>query len=287
MSAVARCLHEADHRWYSSALSASTASGDSGIPVTPPTNTHSGKVALVTGASRGIGRVTAIALARAGAAVSVHYAMDEQAARKTVQQIEDEGGRAIAVCGDVSVREDVRRLVAEVEHRLGDIDILVNNAGINHFVSVFNTTAADFDRLLAVNTTGAFHCVQAVVSGMRRRNWGRIISVSSDCGKRGGKISGVHFSASKAALQGLTRSLARQLAQYGITANDVAPASILTERWEHLLSKDEIEAKGRLVPTGRMGRPEDVASAICFLASPAAEFITGVSLDVAGGAYIG
>jgi len=181
----------------------------------------------------------------------------------------------------------VRRLVDEVEQRLGGVDILINNAGMNQFISVFDTTPADFDRLLSVNTTGAFHCVQAVVSGMRERRWGRIISVSSDCGKRGGKISGVHFSASKAALQGLTRSLARQLAPYGITANDVAPASILTERWAALLSDEEIEAKGQLVPAGRMGRPEDVAAAICYLASPAAEFITGVSLDVAGGAYIG
>ncbi len=251
------------------------------------TLTLTGKVALVTGASRGIGRATALALARSGSAVAIHYVNDEESARATVDVIKAAGGSAVAVCGDVSARDDVRRMVAVVEANLGPVEILINNAGINQFVAVSDTTVDDFDRLLAVNTTGAFHCTQAVVDGMRQRGWGRIISVSSDCGKRGGKISGVHFSASKAALQGFTRCLARQLAPYGITANDVAPASILTERWQRALSADEIAARGQSIPLGRMGQADDVAAAICFLASPAAGFITGVSLDVAGGAFIG
>lgn len=251
------------------------------------TLTLAGKVALVTGASRGIGRASAIALARSGAAVAVHYVQGEALSNKTVAAIEAAGGRAISVRADIVSRAEVRRMVSAIELALGPVDILVNNAGINQFVGIADTSIEDFDLVLAVNATGAFNCVQAVVEGMRLRGWGRIISVSSDCGKRGGKISGVHFSASKAALQGLTRSLARQLAPYGITANDVAPASILTERWERALTAEQVAARAKSIPVGRMGVAGDVAAAVCFLSSPGCSFITGASLDVAGGAYIG
>jgi NAD(P)-dependent dehydrogenase (short-subunit alcohol dehydrogenase family) len=170
---------------------------------------------------------------------------------------------------------------------LGEVDILVNNAGVHAAAPMLETTEEAFDRVVAINVTGAFLCARAVAPGMCARRYGRIIGISSDCGKRGGKVSGVHFSASKAALQGLTRSLARQLAPHGVTANDVAPSLIETERWHETLHPASIALRAARVPVGRLGRPGDVAAAVLYLASDKAGFVTGASIDVAGGGYIG
>jgi len=244
-----------------------------------------GKVALVTGAGQGIGKATAVALAEAGVAVGVN---DRE--RPSGQAVADEicrgGGRAIALEADITRADQVRAMVATLLEAFGRVDILVNNAGINQMISVFDTTEADWDRLMAVNLTGAFHCVQAVIGRMRDQGGGRIINVSSDCGKRGGKISGVHFSDSKAALQAFTKGLARQLAPYQITVNDVAPASILTERVQQSRTPEQLEAMVGQIPLGRLGKATDVAYAIRFLASDEAVHITGASLDVGGGALI-
>ncbi len=245
-----------------------------------------GKTALVTGSSRGIGPAIATLLGAEGAAVGVHCHKSVSAAEEVVATIEASGGRARVLQGDVGNENDVERFVSELTDAFGPVDILVNNAGINHFVPIFETTEADFERLVRVNTTGAFLCARAVASTMRDRRYGRIINVSSDCGKRGGKVSGVHFSASKAALQGLTRSLTRQLSPFGITVNDVAPATILTERLDATLTEEQRAARTSAIPIGRMGRPEDVAAAVGFLASDQAGFITGASIDVSGGARI-
>lgn len=251
-----------------------------------PDRDMAGRVALVTGASRGIGAAVAIELARRGAAVGVHCYQARNLADDVVLQINGGGGSAVALEADIGDEQDVERMRDSMVKAFGPANILVNNAGINHFVSVFETTEADFDRLIRVNVTGAFLCTRALAPAMREMGWGRIVNISSDCGKRGGKVSGVHFSASKAALQGLTRSLARQLSPLGITVNDVAPATILTERLSEGLSEDQREARAVQIPIGRLGRPEDVAAAVAFLASDAAGFITGASIDVNGGALI-
>jgi len=251
-----------------------------------PSGSLAGRTALVTGASRGIGRAAAMILGEQGAAIGVHCHQAIEAARAVAEAIEAAGGRAMALQGDIADEAAVARIVSELADAFGPIDILVNNAGVNHFVSVFETAEEDFDRLIAINVTGAFLCARAVAPAMREHGFGRIINVSSDCGKRGGKVSGVHFSASKAALQGLTRSLTRQLSPFGITVNDVAPATILTERLEATLTPEQRDARSRAIPIGRLGRPEDVASAIAFLASDQAGFITGASIDVNGGARI-
>jgi 3-oxoacyl-[acyl-carrier protein] reductase len=244
-----------------------------------------GKVALVTGAGRGIGKATALALAEAGAAVGVND-REFAPARRVVDKIVARGGQGIVLEADITRGDQVRAMVGRLLEAFDRMDILVNNAGINQMISVFETTEADWDRLMAVNLTGAFHCVQAVIGRMRDQGGGRIVNVSSDCGKRGGKISGVHFSASKAALQAFTKALARQLAPYQITVNDVAPASILTERLQQTRTPEQLEAMARQIPLGRLGRATDVACAIRFLASDEAAHITGASLDVGGGALI-
>lgn len=246
-----------------------------------------GRVALVTGAARGIGRATALSLARAGAAVAVHYHRAGNAARETVAAIEAQGGRGIAVGADITDAAAVEAMIARAVAALGEMDILVNNAGVHAASPLLETTEADFDRVVAINVTGAFLCARAVAPGMCARRHGRIIGISSDCGKRGGAVSGVHFSASKAALQGLTRSLARQLAPFGVTANDVAPSMIETERWHETLAPAAIAARAARVPARRLGHPGDVAAAVLYLASDEAGFVTGASIDVAGGGYIG
>jgi len=217
----------------------------------------------------------------------VHYHRAGEAAGETVSAIEQAGGHAVLVGADVTDAAAVETMVASVVAALGAVDILVNNAGVHTATPMLEITEEAFDRVIAINVTGAFLCARAMAPAMCARRHGRIISISSDCGKRGGKVSGVHFSASKAALQGLTRSLARQLAPFGVTANDVAPAMIETERWHETLDAAAIAARAGRVPMGRLGRPEDVAAAVLYLASDAAGYVTGASIDVAGGGYIG
>jgi len=162
------------------------------------------RVALVTRGSRGIGRAIAVSLAAAGATVAVNYRQRESEAARVVSQIESAGGRAISVRADVSVADDVKLMIAEVESRLGVVDVLVNNAGAGTFCDIDTLTEVEFDRTLAVNLKSAFLCTQAVLPGMRARRWGRIVNLSS-AAARGGRLVGVHYNASKAGLEGLTR----------------------------------------------------------------------------------
>ena len=238
------------------------------------------RVALVTGASRGIGRAVALSLAQAGAAVAVKYRERAAQAAEVVAAIEAAGGRAMAVGADVSVSQAVAAMAREVEARLGPIDVLVNNAGMARVRGLDDLTEADFDRTILVNLKSAFLCIQAVLPGMRARHWGRIVNISSAAARGGGAI-GVDYNASKAGLEGLTRGYASRLAAEGVTVNAVAPALIDTDMAAPL---KQAGAASR-IPVGRFGMTDEVAQAVLMLAGNA--FMTGQTLAVNGGMLFG
>jgi 3-oxoacyl-[acyl-carrier protein] reductase len=237
-----------------------------------------GKVALVTGGSRGIGRAIAAALAAAGANVAVSYHARSEDARAACAEIERFGRRALSVQADVSNSDAVERLVAAVEHALGPVDILVNNAGITRPQPLDAIGETDWHELIAVNLTSAFLVTQRVLAGMRERRWGRIINVSSVAAQLGGVV-GPHYAASKAGLIGLTHSYAAILAREGITANAIAPALIATE-----MVSSNPRARADLIPVGRFGTVEEVADAAVLLATNG--YITGQTINVNGGWYM-
>ena len=227
-----------------------------------------GRVAIVTGAARGIGRAIAEGLARNGAMVA---ALDLTAP--------DLPGIVGYVC-DVSDESAVDAAVGSVERDLGIVSVAVLNAGIFHVVPFEETTTELWDRTLAVNLTGAFLCARRVLPGMREQGWGRVIMISSMAGKNGAIKPAAAYAASKAGMSNLARSIAREYAPYGVTANAIAPALIDTPM------VDAARDLEKLIPVGRLGTPEDVAALACFLASEEASFITGEVSDVNGGVYI-
>ena len=239
------------------------------------------QVALVTGAARGIGRAIAIALAQEGCGVVVSD-IDEQGAVKVAQTIEAMGRKALAVRTDVSSLQDVRTLFQKTLQAFGRLDILVNNAGIIRRGSLEDHRDEDWELVLAVNLRGTYYCSREAVRIMKEQGYGRIINISSVAGKVGDITSAPSYGPSKGAVNTLTKSLARELAPFGVTVNAVAPHAIETE-----MSAEWSEEKRRAVisqiPVGRMGKPEEVAAAVVFLASPEAGFITGEILDVNGG----
>jgi 3-oxoacyl-[acyl-carrier protein] reductase len=234
------------------------------------------RVALVTGASRGIGRAIAVALAHAGTDVAVNYRVQASAARQTADLIGSTGRRTCIVQADVSRAEDVTRMVDVTRRQLGPIDILVNNAGIARRQNPEETTEADWDELIDVNLKSAFLATQAVLPEMRRRGWGRIVNITSGAAQTGG-IVGVHYTASKAGMEGLTRAYASRLVREGITVNAVAPALIETD-----MTSDP-EALRKRIPLGRLGRAEEVAQAVVFVVGN--EYVTGQTVHVNGGLY--
>ncbi|MBO0855009.1 MAG: SDR family NAD(P)-dependent oxidoreductase [Nocardia sp.] len=233
-------------------------------------------VALVTGGSRGIGRGIALALARARIAVAVNYRARAEEAAETVAEIEHAGGRAIAVRADVSVTAEVEAMIERVGTQLGPVDILVNNAGIATIVGVDEITEEDFDRTMVVNTKSVFLCTQAVVAGMRARGWGRIVNISSVAARGGGSV-GVHYNASKAAVEGLTRGYAARLAADGITVNAIAPGLIDTEMAAPLKES----GVGDRLPVGRLGTADEIGQAAVMVLGNA--FLTGQTIAVNGG----
>jgi 3-oxoacyl-[acyl-carrier protein] reductase len=237
-----------------------------------------GKVALVTGASRGIGRAVAIALAEAGADVAVNYLEREAAAQEVCAGIRRRGGRALAIKADVSRSEAVAHMLAAIEPDLGPVDILVNNAAIVSAKPLAEITEADWDEMLAVNLKSAFLVTQQVLAGMRARRWGRIIMLSSVAAQTGG-ITGPHYAASKAGLLGLTHSYARHLFKEGITVNAISPALIETD-----MVTANLTVKPDLIPVGRFGAPDEVAAVAVMLAKNG--YITGQTINVNGGWYM-
>jgi 3-oxoacyl-[acyl-carrier protein] reductase len=235
-----------------------------------------GRIALVTGASRGIGRAIAIALARCGADVAVNYRKQKGEAQVTLQQITSQGRRAMEVQADVSRSPEVANMIAGIEKGLGPVDILVNNAGIALHQNIEETREADWDEVLTVNLKSVFLVTQAVLPGMRRRRWGRIINISSGAAQTGGVV-GLHYTASKAGIEGLTRAYALRLVKEGITANVVAPVLIETDMMP------DTEGRRKLIPLGRLGQPDEVAEAVIFLVGNG--YMTGQTIHLSGGLY--
>jgi len=240
-----------------------------------------GKTALVTGGSRGIGRACCIRLARAGANVAINFFSNEQAAVETARLVKAAGGTALAVRGDVSVSDDVERMVADVTDRLGPVDLLVNNAGVFDYVPHTETTREIWKRTLDVNLTGAFLVTWAVKDGMVARGFGRIVNMSSISALDPRPMS-IAYAASKAGLVGLTKSLAAALAPHGIRVNAVAPGLIETE----ILDGVEPATLQRLIdatPMKRIGTPEEIADLVFFLLSDESRFTTGQTIVSDGG----
>ena len=237
-----------------------------------------GKIALVTGGSRGIGRAAAVALAKAGADVAVNFQHRETEAQAVCREIEAIGRRALAVGADVSKATEVARLVETVGKGLGGIDILVNNAGISRPQPLSEITEKDWDDILTVNLKSMFLVTQAVLPGMRQCKWGRIINLSSVAAQLGGVI-GPHYAASKAGAMGLTHSYAALLAEEGITANAIAPALIKTE-----MITSNPKARSDLIPVGRFGKVEELVDVVVMLACNG--YITGQTISVNGGWYM-
>jgi 3-oxoacyl-[acyl-carrier protein] reductase len=235
-----------------------------------------GKIALVTGASRGIGRAIAVGLARCGADIAANYRMQGKEAQVTLQQVTSLGRRAIAVQADVSRSSEVANMITTAEKDLGLVDILVNNAGIARQQSIEDITESDWDEILAVNLKSVFLVTQLVLPGMRQRHWGRIINISSGAAQTGG-IVGLHYTAAKAGIEGLTRAYASRLVKEGITVNAVAPSLIETDMIP------DAESRRKLIPLGRLGRPDEVAEAVIFLAGNG--YMTGQTIYLNGGLY--
>ncbi|MBZ5600377.1 MAG: 3-oxoacyl-[acyl-carrier-protein] reductase [Acidobacteriia bacterium] len=244
----------------------------------------SGHVALVTGASQGIGRACALKLAQAGATVAA-AARSQEKLNELVGQITGSGGKAASFPMDVADEEQIKTVCKAVIGQLGKIDILVNNAGITRDQLVMRMKRADWDAVLNTNLTSAYLCIQQVIGSMLKQRWGRIINITSIFGQMG-QAGQANYASSKAGLIGLTMAMAREVASRNITCNAVAPGFIETAMTSGL-GEDFKQNALKMVPLGRIGTPEDVANAVAFLASEEASYITGHVLNVNGGMLMG
>ncbi|WP_428664859.1 SDR family NAD(P)-dependent oxidoreductase [Reyranella sp.] len=233
------------------------------------------RVALVTGGSRGIGRAISVSLADAGASVAVNFRENAAEAGVVAGLIRASGGMAAAIQADVSRADEVGRMMATVERELGPVDVLVNNAGIGLVRSVDELTEADFDLTIAVNLKSVFLCTQAVIPGMRARQWGRIVNISSGAARGAGGV-GPHYNASKAGMEGMTRGYAARLVKDGITVNAVAPSLIETD-----MVRQGVASSPARIPLGRFGTPEECALIVMMLVRNA--YMTGQTVALSGG----
>jgi 3-oxoacyl-[acyl-carrier protein] reductase len=244
-----------------------------------------GRVALITGSSRGIGRAIALQLAGAGVDLVVTYHERGQAATAVVAEARAIGVRALSVPLDVSSRTSIRDACAAAIAEFGAVDILVNSAGILEQKPFAMITDDDWDRTMAVNLRGAFACAQELLPDMKQRGWGRIVNVASSGGQLGGTLA-VHYATSKAGIIGLTRSLAR-LGSPEVLVNCVAPGLIDTEMTADEIASEAGREKVRAIPAGRPGLAKEVAGAVAYLTSDAAAYVTGQTINVNGGLYFG
>ena len=251
---------------------------------TPGREPLDGKIALVTGASRGIGRAIAIELARSGAFTFINYARNEVAAGETLDIVEDQGGGGKLLCFDVSDFNAVQNAIKEIKEEKGRIDILINNAGITSDGIFVRTKPETWDNLIDTNLKGVFNCCRSATRYMMKQRWGRIINITSVVAVSG-NAGQVCYSASKAGIVGLTKSLARELGSRNICVNAVAPGFIETDM---TASIDEAN-RGKVIdqiPLGRTGLPDDVAGVVAFLVSGKADYITGQLIHINGGLYM-
>lgn len=240
-----------------------------------------GRVAVVTGASRGIGKAIAIELANRGAAVIVNYLRSAPEAEEIVSQIQNGGGRAEAVQADVSNFQEANRLIKSAIERFDGLDILVNNAGITRDTLIMMMSEQDWDNVLTTNLKSTFNCAKAAVRQMMRKRYGRIINITSVAGQMG-NAGQTNYSASKAGQIGFTKALAREVAGRNITVNAIAAGYIETDIWANV-PEEARQALLSLIPLGRKGEPQEIAYAVAFLASEQAAYITGQVLGVDGG----
>jgi 3-oxoacyl-[acyl-carrier protein] reductase len=242
------------------------------------------RVAIVTGGARGIGKAIALTFVREGAKVAL-VDVDQEKLQALNSEIRTKKGEALTIFCDITKSSDVRKMVDQVQKGFGRVDILVNNAGIIKRGTIETVTEEDWDQVIEVNLKGTFNCCKAVAGIMKQQGYGKIVNISSIAGKMGDITSAPGYGPSKAGMDALTKTLARQLAQYGINVNGVAPHAIETEmsaQWSEDRRKEIIAS----IPLGRLGKPEDVANAVVFLVSDEASFITGEILDVNGGALM-
>ncbi|HOJ93301.1 MAG TPA: 3-oxoacyl-[acyl-carrier-protein] reductase [Dictyoglomaceae bacterium] len=240
-----------------------------------------GKVALVTGGSRGIGRATALALSREGAKILINYKGNEEAALETLKELKEFGGEGEIYKADVSIEEEVEGLFSFLLEKWGKLDILVNNAGITRDNLLLRMKVEEWDKVINTNLKGTFLCTKAAVKIMLKQKSGRIINISSIVGLKG-NIGQANYASAKAGIIGFTKSVAREVASRGITVNAIAPGFISTEMT--LALSEEMRKKIlEEIPLGRFGTCEDVAAAVKFLASDEANYITGVVLNIDGG----
>ncbi len=242
------------------------------------------KVCLVTGASRGIGRATALRLADDGFDVVVNYERNKEGAEEVARLVEAASSECLVMQADVASRKQVDGMVHHAVDRFGRIDVLVNNAGIYRRGRIEELSLKHWRRVLDVNLTGAFNCIQAVLPQMKVHGWGRMINISSQIAVRG-TDHGADYAASKAGLLGLTKAAALELARYGITVNAIAPGTIETDIIAHYTPEDRLR-KSESIPAGRIGLPEEVASVVSFLASVDSDYVTGATIHVNGGGLI-
>jgi 2-hydroxycyclohexanecarboxyl-CoA dehydrogenase len=241
-----------------------------------------GKIAVVTGAARGLGRAIALKLARDGAAVAA-WDLNEAGARETAQLIVEAGGKAIGCGGNSSKAEDIAACVQKTHDELGKITILVNNAALSPFVKWDDLDEKTWDDLMTINLKGPFLCCKAIIPDMREASWGRIVNISSSSAQAGSPFH-AHYAASKGGVIGFTKALALEFAGTGITANNVPPGFVNTEGLRE--SPVEVDMVAGVSPMKRPGRPENIAAAVAFLASDDADYITGHTLSVNGGRYL-
>ena len=241
-----------------------------------------GRVAIVTGAGRGMGRAVALRLAAGGASVVVNDLCLEDADR-VAGELKAAGTKSLAVEGDVTSSEDVRRMVKNTTDELGAVHILINNAGVLRPTPVIDIEEDEWDFVVGVNLKGTYLCSRAVLPVMRTEGWGRIVNFSSTAGKNISTVGGAHYTAAKAGILGFTRHLAKEEAGHGITVNSVCPGLIDTEMVRDTISPERADAYAASFPIQRLGEPEEVAELVAFLASDRASYITGASLDINGG----
>jgi 3-oxoacyl-[acyl-carrier protein] reductase len=244
----------------------------------------SGKVALVTGASSGIGKAAALALAEQGAMVVINYHRNEAGAREAMQQIVDAGGHAFAVRADVTQASEVQMLVAQTVAAFGPIDILVNNAGsLVERLRLLELTEARWDEVINLNLKSAFLCTQAVAASMIERKTGVIINVTSIAGRNGGALGAIPYATAKGGMIALTKGLAKELAPHGVRVNGISPGVIATPFHEQFSTPAAIQGFINNIPLGRVGEADEIGRAIAFVASEAASYLVGENIEINGG----